>query len=111
MTCDGGPNRLQVNWPRNRFHLKELEDAICTDYPEFDEQNPVSGFDTMRGTGVGRLNGVSGATVEFEFVDDGEPGKVSDAAMIKITPADGITPALDTFGTLQTGNHQAPPEN
>ena len=109
--CDGGPNRLQVNWRGYRFHLEELEDAVCTDNPELDEENPVSGFDTMTGTGYGRLNGVSGAKVEFEFTDDGEPGKGVDTAKITITPAGGGSPVLDTFGTLQRGNHQAHPEN
>ena len=109
--CDGGPNRLQVNWRGYRFHLEELEDAVCTDNPELDEENPVSGFDTMTGTGYGRLNGVSGAKVEFEFTDDGEPGNGVDTAKIIITPAGGGLPVLDTFGTLQRGNHQAHPEN
>ncbi len=107
--CDGGPNRLQVNWPGHRFHLEMLENADCFDFPERDEQNPVAGFDTMEGNGVGRLNGVPGATIEFTFVDDGEPGKVSDTASMVISDGGGIV--LEVAGTISKGNQQAHSEN
>ena len=105
--CDGGPNRLQVNWPGNVFHMDMLIEASCFDFPGLDEHNPVAGFDTITGSGVGRLNGVPGATVEFTFVDDGEPGKVSDTAIISINGGADLT----VNGTLTKGNQQAHPEN
>jgi hypothetical protein len=105
--CDGGPNRLQVNWSDNVFHMEMLTEASCFDFPGLDEHNPVAGFDTIVGSGVGRLNGVPGATVEFTFVDDGEPGKVSDTAIISINGGADLT----VNGTLTKGNQQAHPEN
>ncbi|MDA1315109.1 MAG: hypothetical protein O2968_17395 [Acidobacteria bacterium] len=107
--CDGGPNNLEVNWPGHRFHMELLTEAICTDDPEKDEQNPVAGFDTMTGRGLGRLNGVSGATIAFTFVDDGEPGKVSDTARMVISDSDGVV--LEVEGTITKGNQQAHSEN
>jgi hypothetical protein len=106
--CDGGPNRLQVNWGNgNKFHLETLTEASCFDFPELDEQNPVAGFDTIMGSGVGRLNGVSGATIEFTFVDDGEPGKKSDTAIMTINGGADLI----VSGKITKGNQQAHPEN
>ena len=52
------------------------------------EGHPVAGFDSMRGTGTGTLNGVPGATVSFQFTDRGEPGR-SDLATITIMAPNG----------------------
>ena len=98
-----------MNWRRYRFHLELLQDARCFDNPQLDEQNPVAGFDTIEGEGVGRLNGVPGATIEFKFIDDGEPGKVSDTAFITISDGGGVV--LEVSGRLNRGNHQAHREN
>jgi len=106
--CDAAelPNRLEVNWGKgNKFHLESLTSAICLD-TALDEEQPVAGFDTYKGTGTGRLNGLSGATAEWKFTDDGEPG-VDDHAFIKIT--DGVN--TYTFsGNLKNGNQQAHPQ-
>ncbi len=100
------PNRLEVNWGKgNKFHLESLTTAVCSNNPLLDEEQPVAGFDTYKGTGTGRLNGVSGATAEWEFTDDGEPG-VDDHARIKITL--GVN-TYTFFGSLTNGNHQAHP--
>lgn len=101
------PNRLEVNWGKgNKFHLESLTSALCSNNPSLDEQQPVAGFDTYKGTGTGRLNGVSGATAKWVFTDAGEPG-VNDYATISIT--DGVN--TYTFsGNLQNGNQQAHPE-
>ncbi|MDP3940943.1 MAG: hypothetical protein Q8Q49_01395 [bacterium] len=100
------PNRLEVNWGKgNKFHLESLTTAVCSD-TALDEQQPVAGFDTYKGTGTGRLNGVSGATAKWVFTDDGEPG-VNDTARIVIS--DGVN--TYTFsGDLKNGNHQAHPD-
>lgn len=106
--CDAAdlPNRLEVNWGKgNKFHLETLTSAVCENNPALDEEQPVAGFDTYKGTGTGRLNGVSGASAKWVFTDDGEPG-TDDHALISIT--DGV--GTYTFsGLLKNGNQQAHP--
>ena len=115
LRCAGGPNNLQVNWnpPGGkgsfRFHLEELQTITCIDDPELDEERPVAGFDTVVGAGLGRLNGESGATIEFTFTDDGEPGKFADIADVVITSVGGVVHA--SRGALQKGNQQAHRQN
>src|SRR5438046_295979 len=58
-------------------------------------KTPGAPCDTMTGTGVGRYDGVDGATIQFTFTDAGEPG-TKDLAVIKIYDASG-TQLLD-FG-------------
>ncbi|MEE8466214.1 MAG: hypothetical protein V3S68_07010 [Dehalococcoidia bacterium] len=106
--CDvaDGPSRLQVNWGRgNRFYLENLTSAYCSDDPAIEPQPPAAQFDTYRGAGDGRYNGASGATIEFMFIDTGQPG-VDDTAAIVITDAGGDV-VLDISGNLQRGDHQA----
>lgn len=110
--CDASqlPNNLEVNWGKgkkgaNRFHLTELTLTSCLDAPLINEAPPVAGFDTYRGFGKGRLNGVDGATIRFGFSDEGEPGKNDKAAMV-IWDADG-TEVLKVKDSLKNGNHQA----
>ncbi|MBI2876347.1 MAG: hypothetical protein HYY20_05650 [Candidatus Tectomicrobia bacterium] len=105
--CDAsqGPNNLEVNWNGNRFHLETLTSAACSDAPNIDEAPPVAGFDTYKGEGTGRYNGVSGATAAWTFTDAGEPGG-GDFAEIVITDANGNN-VLTVSGFLNRGNHQA----
>ena len=102
--CDGGPNSLEVNWPGNKFHMESLTSVTCKDFPLISEGNPVAGFDTIEGSGVGRLNGVPGATVNFRFIDAGEPGSVADSVMMTISNGGQV---LEVSGTIQKGNQQA----
>jgi len=104
--CDPAalPNRLQVNWGGNRFHLQELTSAFCSDDPDLDEGSPVAGFDTYRGEGTGDYNGVPGATAVWTFTDAGEPGR-DDFTEITITEAGGGV-VLSASGFIR-GNHQA----
>jgi len=105
--CNAGrlPNNLQVNWNGNSFHMESLTSAICSDSPGINPGQPQAGFDTYEGTGTGRLNGVSDATVEWTFTDAGEPGN-NDFASILIKDKNGNT-VLDVASTLFKGNHQA----
>ena len=105
--CDASnlPNRLEVNWGGNRFHLESLTSAICLDDPNLDEEQPVAGFDTYKGKGTGRYNGVSGATAVWEFRDDGEPG-TSDHVRLQIKDVNNVV-VLTVSGFLDRGNHQA----
>ena len=102
------PNNLEVNWNNNsdRFHLETLISATCIDDPNISEVPPVAGFDTYIGEGIGRYNGVSGATITWMFTDAGEPGKDNDYGEMTITDADG-TVVLSVAGSLNQGNHQA----
>lgn len=103
---DDPRQNIEVNWPHaNNFHLLDMTTATCIDDPALDEAPPVAGFDTYIGTGTGKLNGVDGATIQFTFTDDGEPGK-NDTAHIVIRDPNG-TVVLDVDGTLNFGNHQA----
>ncbi len=111
------PQRLQVNWDGNRFHLQELTFAACLDNTALDPRPPQSSvLDTYFGEGVGRYNGVSGATAKWEFTDDGEPG-TNDRVSIEIRDRDGnlvlkVGEYIRCAGTqaqqvpLRRGNHQ-----
>jgi hypothetical protein len=101
------PNNLQVNWGKgNKFHLESLTSAVCVDDPGFDEGQPIAGFDTHRGTGTGRYNGVAGATAEWVFTDEGEPGKEDRVVSLTIRDVNNVV-VLSVTGKLRNGNHQA----
>jgi len=102
------PSNLQVNWGENKFHLESLDSARCSDNENYSEGSPVAGIDTLIGEGTGRLNGESGATVEFTFSDQGEPGKTADTASIVIRDSGGSI-VLSINDSLVRGNHQALP--
>lgn len=107
LRCDADDPRqnLEVNWGGgNRFHLTDLDTAVCED-TGLDEAPPEAGFDTFRGTGTGRYNGEDGATIVFTFTDDGEPG-VDDTATLEIRDAAGNL-VLQVSGEVDRGNHQA----
>ncbi len=107
LRCDAEDERqnLEINWEGNRFHLLELDSARCLDTP-LTERPPRAGFDTFIGTGTGRYNGADGATVEFTFTDDGEPG-TGDHAVIVVRDASGTVVLEVSGGYLTFGNHQA----
>lgn len=98
------PNTLEVNWPDNRFHLTELTSVVCTDDPALHPLPRKAGFDTYTASGVGLWNGQPGATIDFVFTDDGEPGR-KDHATMTITPPGGSPVTVSGF--LRKGNHQA----
>jgi len=99
------PNRLEVNWRGNRFHLEHLTSASCFDDPAISPNPPAAGFDTYRGTGTGRYHGQPGASAEWTFTDQGEPGK-NDTAMIQIKDSSNVV-VLTVTGKLNGGNQQA----
>ncbi|MBM3926048.1 MAG: hypothetical protein FJ320_08695 [SAR202 cluster bacterium] len=99
-------NNLEVNWGKgNKFHLESLTSAACSDDPAIGPENPKAGFDTYKGSGKGRYNGVSGATAEWVFTDAGEPGS-DDTMEIMIKDKNGNV-VLVVAGKLGGGNHQA----
>lgn len=94
-------HQIQVNWVKgNKFHLEILDSLVCSNDSALED-----GFDTVKGSGTGRYNSESGATIEFYFSDRGEPGKF-DYAEFEIMDVDG-NPVQTVSGTLQNGNHQA----
>lgn len=109
------PNNLEVNWPGgNKFHLTSLTTAVCTDDPDIIQDPPPAPFDTFVGTGVGRHNGVDGCTIQFTFVDAGEPAaqpsgpaNAVDTAEIIISPGGSCTGSLTVSGPITFGNLQA----
>ena len=104
--CDTrNPNKLQINWEDNIFHLTNLTSAMCPDTAGIEPNPPDALFDTFIGMGEGRLNGDPGATISFTFTDAGEPG-TSDTAEIAIFNAAGWQ-VLSISGPLTFGNHQA----
>lgn len=108
LQCDKtkSPNNLEVNWGNgNKFHLEELTSAQCHDNPSIEPNPPKAGFDTYKGSGIGRYNGVDGATASWKFTDAGEPGK-DDTASISITDVNGNI-VLSVSGKLDKGNQQA----
>jgi hypothetical protein len=114
LRCDANdlPNRLQVNFGGNSFHLLSLTNATCSNDPQLDEGQPVAGFDTYLGVGTGRYKangtkgqGVDGYTATWLLTDDGEPG-TRDKLEITIEDPSGRI-VLDAAGFLTKGNHQA----
>ena len=107
------PNNLQVNWGNGKkeqiFHLEALTTVSCSDDPRIVPEQPRTTFDTMVGTGVGRFNGVAGATVSFTLTDAGEPG-TKDFAWIVVKDSRGRV-VMEVKGNLQNGNQQAHTDN
>jgi hypothetical protein len=107
LNCDAAhsPQRLEVNWEGNHFHLLSMTSASCSNDPNISAGQPYAGINTYTGTGTGRFNGVDGATIDFVFVDAGEPG-TDDTANYTIRDAD-FNLVLSASGNLDNGNHQA----
>ena len=107
LNCDAtqSPERLEVNWGGNSFHLEQLNTAFCSNNPSLNAGNPSATFNTYSGSGAGRFNGVSGATINFVFTDAGEPG-TNDFASYTIYDADDNL-VLTASGNLDNGNQQA----
>jgi len=101
-------NNLEINWPNNQWHIdKPLTSATCIDDPAHDPKPPVAPFDTFIGVGVGELNGVAGSTVNFTFIDSGEPGGHNDMAAIQIRDASNNVVLDIPLSFLDKGNIQA----
>ena len=97
--CDAtANNRLEINWAQSKFHLDTLLSAGC-DY------DAATNTYVIFGTGTGKYNGVSGATIFFRFTDAAEPGKGADYARYVIWDPTGNV-VLDAGGLLNSGNHQ-----
>lgn len=102
-----GPNNLEVNWPGHHFHLDTLTLGHCECNTSLLPPHPPSaGFNEFVGAGTGKLDGADGASINFIFTDQGEPG-VDDTESMTILNSASL-PVL-SFGTtkLTFGNQQA----
>lgn len=106
LQCDTifGPNNLEVGWSGNKFHLEKLDSVYCYDNPSIGFPSKA-GFDTYKGSGTGRYNGVYGATASWKFTDGGKSGR-GDRAEIFVTDVNGNI-VLAVSGKLDRGNQQA----
>lgn len=99
-------NNLEVNWGGNQFHMTEhLTTVECSDDPDILEDPPAAPLDTLIGVGTGRYNGTDGYTIEFTFVDYGEPGSSDRAALLIYETADPSNVVLDVPLQLLTGGN------
>ncbi|MBC2698271.1 MAG: hypothetical protein HF974_08055 [ANME-2 cluster archaeon] len=100
------PNNLQVIWPDgNKFHMPELTYVIYTDDPKTNLKLPVVPFDTFTGEGTGRFNGVEGATINYIFVDQGEPDNFDTVWILIFDKHE--QEVLNVEGSMKYGNLQA----
>ena len=97
--CDSnsGPNNLEVNWLGFKFHLEQLENALCFDDGTVNEPPPKSNgnpnsrkptLDVYYGEGFGRYEGQCGAYAQWVMDDNGEPGKADQIISMVIWNSD-----------------------
>ena len=113
-------NTIEINWPGpNHFHLETLTLGTCVCNSHLlPPENPDAGFNEFIGAGTGKLNGTEGASIVFDFTDQGEPG-TNDTESMTIFDSSG-SPVLSfpttnlTFGNQQAhrqGSGKVPPCN
>jgi len=104
---DGRDNnsKLEISWGKHKFRMDNLISSVTTNDPGIKSDPPSAGFNTISGSGSGQMDKNSGYTVEFKFVDAGEPG-TSDWSSITIKDNSNIT-VLEASGYVQAGNSQA----
>jgi hypothetical protein len=101
-------NNLQINWLGNQFHMLEhLTTVECSDDPDITQAPPPAPLDTLIGTGSGRYNGNEGYSIEFTLVDQGEPGRNDQMAILITEDATGTEILNVPLQTLSGGNLQA----
>lgn len=80
-------NNLEINWSNpgesgsHHFHMETFDAAVCTLVKK--PNPPTAPVNTIVAMGTGKFDNSDGYTVQFELVDNGEPG-TSDAAMFKV---------------------------
>ena len=95
--CDAvrRPNSLALFWGQDRFDLDLMLESACAD-----TRRPVGEMHTQKGAGLGRLNGVPGASIRWTLVDGGRDG---DTASITVVSGDGKSSVLDVSGPITRG--------
>jgi hypothetical protein len=105
-------NNLEINWSNpgesgsHHFHMTAFLAAVCTLVKK--PNPPTAPVNTIVAMGTGRFDNIDGYTVQFELVDNGEPG-TSDAAMFKVyeTANPGNVVLNCPLEVIATGNIQA----
>jgi len=111
---------LEINWPGpHHFHLETLTLGTCVCNSHLlPPEHPDAGFNEFIGAGTGKLDGTTGASIVFDFTDQGEPG-TNDTESMTIFDSSG-SPVLSfpttniTFGNQQAhrqGSGKVPPCN
>ena len=103
------PNNLEVNWPSHHFHMDVLTMGVCVcNLALLPPDNPDAGFNEFIGAGTGKLDNVEGASIVFDFTDQGEPGTNDTEHVTIFTPGPNPVPVLSFLTTKLTfGNQQA----
>ncbi|MFN2547890.1 MAG: PKD domain-containing protein [Myxococcales bacterium] len=110
LRCDHSisPERLEINWGRGqKFSLETMTSSGCTYDAALAPPNPEAQFNTLTGSGSGRLNGTSGYRVTFSFTDADARG-LRDTAQMTIVSPSGAT-VFSAGGTLTGGHQEAHP--
>jgi len=112
------PNNLEINWKdpqsgvEHQVHPTPLNEAHCEMNPALGKPNPPeANFNTWVGSGTGRLDGKSGASIYAILTDQSQPagtqtGGPGDWSTLVIYSADGIL-VLNVTDTLFGGAQQA----
>ncbi len=80
-------NNLEINWSNpgesgsHHFHMTAFLAAACSLVKK--PNPPTAPVNTIIAMGTGKFDNIDGYTVQFELVDNGEPG-TTDAAMFKV---------------------------
>jgi Ca2+-binding RTX toxin-like protein len=119
--CDSpAQNSIVLDWgqrltPRaHRFILTSTAAAGCSDHPAFSPGSPPTAFDTHQGHGTGTYDGAPGHTIEWVYIDNGEPGKRRDRVRLAVrNGSNAIVLSVNRFvgeGNLDaSGILQGPP--
>lgn len=104
-------NNLEINWQdasggSHHFHMDTLTSAVCT--LNGNPVPPKAPVNTIVASGVGEFDNVTGFTVQFTLIDNGEPGTNDKAGfMVFETANPGNVVLAFPVMTVTTGNIQA----
>jgi len=105
-------NNLEINWSNpgesgsHHFHMTAFLAAVCTLVKK--PNPPTAPVNTIVAMGTGKFDNTDGYTVQFELVDNGEPG-TSDAASFTVFQTSNPANVVLTcpLKVIDTGNIQA----
>lgn len=104
-------NNLEINWidasgGSHHFHMDTLTSAVCT--LNGNPVPPKAPVNTIVASGIGEFDNVTGFTVQFTLIDNGEPGTHDQAGFMVFETANPSNVVLAfPVMTVTTGNIQA----